>query len=210
MRIFFILALLAIFASSGIAASVGAGPAAVEAAATAQEQERDLAITTGNWPGGIPPWKGENNQCRSTFRSLGSDNPCVRCTRGSYCACKYAYPGPQPQAKCYACKTSDICPGNGIKYPGKKPPAETFGAIMSRLRGAEPAASSDGSWQSFPTPGPKPVARPKQNPNAKCGLRIFGRCDAGSYCRSVSYDKYACTKCKSGQKCTGDGMMGPP
>lgn len=65
----------------------------------------------------------------------------------------------------------------------------------------------DGSWQSFPTPGPKNV---KSNPNAKCQLQSFGRCESGMYCKGISYDKYQCTKCSKGMVCTGDGKMSPP
>jgi hypothetical protein len=65
----------------------------------------------------------------------------------------------------------------------------------------------EGSWKSFPTPGPKTT---KQNPNAKCALQTFGRCNSGDYCKSISYDKYQCTKCPKDKKCTGDGKMGPP
>ena len=64
----------------------------------------------------------------------------------------------------------------------------------------------DGSWQSFPTPGPKPV---KLNPNTKCQLQVFGRCNSGEYCKSISYDKYQCTKCIKNMVCSGDGKMGP-
>jgi len=176
-----------------------------------EEETRDLAtkgtITTGYWPGGIPPWKGEENNCRQIFPSMNTDNPCVSCRSGSYCSCKYVYPGPAPKMQCVACKTSNICPGNGKWYPPKKPPAATD--VMSYLRGSSSAdaQSADGSWQSFPTPGPKVV---KQNPNAKCQLNVFGRCNSGDYCKSVSYDQYRCTKCEKNKKCTGDGRMGPP
>ena len=95
-------------------------------------QDREL-ITTGYWPGGIPPWKGEDNQCRKIFPTMNTDNPCVGCRSGSYCGCKYVYPGPTPQFKCWACKTSDICPGNGIKYPGKKPPASPASALRGKV-----------------------------------------------------------------------------
>lgn len=64
----------------------------------------------------------------------------------------------------------------------------------------------DGSWQSFPTPGPKPV---KSNPNVKCQIQTFGRCNVGEYCKGISYDKYQCTKCLKNMVCTGDGRMGP-
>ncbi len=62
-------------------------------------------------------------------------------------------------------------------------------------------------WKSFPTPGPKKV---KSNPNAKCTLQTFGRCNPGEYCKGIGYDKYQCTTCPRDKKCTGDGKMGPP
>lgn len=67
--------------------------------------------------------------------------------------------------------------------------------------------SKDGSWQSFPTSGPKPV---KSNPNVKCSIQTFGRCNSGEYCKSISYDKYQCTKCPKNNTCTGDGKNRPP
>jgi hypothetical protein len=92
-------------------------------------------------------------------------------------------------------------------WPGAIPPWEPF---LSYLRGSSSADAqeADGStgYVSFPTPGPKAV---KQNPNAKCGLNVFGRCNKGNYCKSVSYDQYRCTKCEKNMKCTGDGKMGP-
>ena len=83
------------------------------------------------FPGGMPPWKPENNQCKEIFKST---NPCARCNRGSYCACKYAYPGPKPKQTCFQCKTNTICPGDGQRYPNKKPPAPVSDFI-SYLRG---------------------------------------------------------------------------
>lgn len=173
------------------------------AAGESQERELGKGITTGNWPGGIPPWAGADNQCRRIFPASRTDNPCVSCGRGNYCACKYSYPGPAPQFKCFACKTSDICPGNGIKYPSKKIPT----SIVGNLRGVDADAAADGSWKSFPTAAPKVV---RKNPNTICQLMQFGRCSSGEYCKSVSFDKYKCTKCLKGNKCTGDGKMGPP
>uniref|UniRef100_A0A6C0H3B0 Uncharacterized protein n=1 Tax=viral metagenome TaxID=1070528 RepID=A0A6C0H3B0_9ZZZZ len=64
-----------------------------------------------------------------------------------------------------------------------------------------------GGWQSFPTPAPRTV---KQNPNVKCAIQTFGRCNSGEYCKSISYDKYRCTSCPKNKRCTGDGKMGPP
>ena len=85
----------------------------------------------------------------------------------------------------------------------------TTGSILSNLRGGDAAdASAMGSWKSFPTPAPK--GPPKQNPNVQCAIMTFGRCKSGEYCKGISYDKYQCTKCPAGKKCSGDGKMGPP
>jgi hypothetical protein len=83
----------------------------------------------------------------------------------------------------------------------------TFLSVISdNLRGLS-NIKIEGGWNSFPTAGPKIV---KQNPNVKCAIQTFGRCESGYYCKSISYDKYQCTKCPKDKKCTGDGKLGPP